>query len=288
MSDLPAISIVVPNLNGAATLRRALDSILSQGYAPLELVVVDGGSDDGSADILREYEARLAWWVSEKDTGQSDAINKGFAKSKGEIVNWLCSDDELLPGALEFVGQFFARRPDVDVLAAAGEIVYENAPRKNHVFTPRPELHGILPAYNSIHQQSCFWRRRAVKRDPVLDASYHYAMDAELWCHLRESGAFWAFSNKVLSRFVLSGANKTSTGGPKAAKELERIYRTYSRDRIPLSFWYRALRYPFERLLRRDRGPMRLAALRVIQVLYMAIFAPFYGLRRVRHMSWPE
>ena len=110
----PKISIVTPSFNQAQYLEETIRSVLLQGYPNLEYFVYDGGSTDGSVDILRRYGAFLDGWVSERDKGQSDAINKGFARCTGEVVNWLCSDDVLLPGALSQVGQAFVERPETE------------------------------------------------------------------------------------------------------------------------------------------------------------------------------
>src|SRR3990172_5636730 len=116
MSRLPNISIVVPNYNGGTTLEATLGSLVDQHYSKLEIIVVDGASTDNSVDVIKQYEPYIAWWVSEKDRGQAHGINKGFAKCTGEIVNWLSSDDLLMPGALDIVGRHFAESPHIDVL----------------------------------------------------------------------------------------------------------------------------------------------------------------------------
>src|SRR5262249_529742 len=107
LTELPSITIVTPSYNQVAYIEETIESVLSQGYPRLEYIIIDGGSTDGSVEIIRKYEKHLAYWVSEKDKGQSDAINKGFRRATGEIFNWLCSDDTLEPGALVRVGEAF-------------------------------------------------------------------------------------------------------------------------------------------------------------------------------------
>jgi glycosyltransferase involved in cell wall biosynthesis len=282
------VSIVVPNFNGGATLGRALRSLLDQHYGNIEILVADGGSTDGSLDVIRSFTRHLSWWVSEPDGGQAAAINKGLARASGEIVNWLCSDDELLPGTLDYVAAFFSSNPEADFVAGACEMVYEGAAQRDFLFTPRRDYMDLMPAFNGVMQPSCFWRRRIMTRTPPLDESFHYGLDAELWCFFKQQGARMAWTDRPLSRFIQSGANKTAAGGARIGVELDRIYRRYAPDRIPLSFWYRHLRYPFELALGRDRGLARLCLLRPLQAAWIAALMPFYGYRRVRHMSWPS
>jgi glycosyltransferase involved in cell wall biosynthesis len=290
MSDhtpLPSISIVIPTFRGGDTLEACLESLLGQSYPSLEIIVIDGGSEDATGDILQRYEDRITYWVSEGDDGQADALNKGFARATGEVHGWLCSDDTLMPGALEWVGRFFRDRPGVGLVVGAAEMVYTHASEHDFTYTPRPDVMALLPTHNGIIQPSCFWRCDVVSRTPPIDASFHYAMDNELWCYLKQEGVVAVVTDRVLSRFIQSGENKTASGGKAIGLELDRLYRMYSDDRVPLSFWYRHLRYPFECWLGRDRGWMRLVPLRILQLLYMALLMPFYGYERVRRMSWP-
>src|SRR4051794_2419788 len=108
MSQLPRITIVTPSFNQGQYLEQTLRSVLDQGYPNLEHIVVDGGSTDESVEVIKRYADRLAWWVSEKDAGQSDAINKGFARATGDVYGYINSDDFLYPGALEAVAKAYA------------------------------------------------------------------------------------------------------------------------------------------------------------------------------------
>ena len=290
MSELPSISIIVPNFNGGATLEATLLSLLEQKYPKLEILVVDGGSTDNSVEIIRAYEKHIAWWVSERDRGQSHAINKGFARATGEVVNWLCSDDVLLPGALHAIGQAFVEGPLPDVVAGACQLVYRNEPERDRQATPTSSLLELMPCTNPLPQPGCFYRRSLLDdRQPVLDENLHYAMDFDLWNHFRQRGVRWKFIPDVLSLMYFDDQNKTSTGAVKITQEFEAIYKKYVRERIPLTFWHRRLRYPLERVRRKHRG--RLFAWLVYfpyQCAIIALLSPFYGFRRVRWMNWAE
>jgi hypothetical protein len=144
-----------------------------------------------------------------------------------------------------------------------------------------------LPAINPVTQPSCFYRRSLLQRTPPLDESLHYTMDYELWCYLHSQGARWKIVDAVLSTFVFTGINKTLTGGWKTIGEIDRLYRRYSRNIIPLTFWSRWIRHPIECLqVRYQRVPVLRKPLTALLHLYILLLSPFYGGDRVRAMSW--
>jgi len=286
---LPSISVVVPNFNGGATIEATLLSLIEQNYPGLEILVADGASTDNSVKIIRKYENHLAWWVSEKDRGQSDAINKGFARATGEVVNWLCSDDVLLPGALHAVGRGFADDPIPDLVAGACQFRYLKEPSRDRLETPSAAMLELMPCTNPLPQPGCFFRRALLDRDPILDVGLHYAMDFDLWNYLYQRGARWKFIPDVLSVMNFSDSNKTSTGRVQITQEFEAIYRRYVHERIPLTYWHRVLRYPLERMRRRHRGALFACLVYFpYQCAVIALLSPFYGFRRVRWMNWAE
>jgi len=284
----PNISIVVPNYNGGATIEATLRSLIDQQYPHLEILVVDGGSTDRSVEIIRRFEPHLAWWVSEKDSGQTQAINKGFARATGDIVNWLCSDDVLLPGALHAIAHAFQKHPDADVVAGACKLCYPD-PRRNRFDIPTPLSVELLPCLIQIPQQSCFYRRSLLNRSPALDERLHFAMDFELWNYFVACGAKWHFIPNVLAEMRYSDGNKTAAGGVKITREIEDVYKRYVKERVPLTFWHRLLRYPLERVRRRHRGKLfGFLIYYPYQCTIILLLSPFYGFRRVRWMCWTE
>jgi len=286
-APLPSISIVVPNFNGGATIEATLLSLIEQNYPGLEILVVDGGSTDSSVEVIRKYERHISWWVSEKDRGQSQAINKGFARATGEIVNWLCSDDVLLPGALHAVGRAFVNDPVPDLVAGASQIKFLEDPARDRIWKPSASMLELMPCLNPFVQPSCFFRRALLDRKPILDEDLHFTMDFDLWIYLYERGAKWKFIPDLLSVMYFSGQNKTATGNVKITHELEAIYRKHVKERIPLTYWHRLLRYPVERVRCRHRGLLfGFLVYYPYQCAIIALLSPFYGFRRVRWMNW--
>ena len=286
---LPSISIVVPNFNCGETIEAALVSLIEQDYPGLEILVVDGGSTDNSIEVIRKYETHIAWWVSEKDGGQSQAINKGFARATGEIVNWLCSDDVLLPGALHTVGRAFLSDPAPDVITGACQLRYLETPERDRLVIPAASMLELMPCTIPVMQPSSFYRRALLDREPILDENLHYTMDFDLWIYLRQRTPKWKFIPDALSVMYYSSKNKTSTGGVKITRELEAIYKRNVKERIPLTFWHRLLRYPLERVRCRNRSALfAYLVYYPYQCAIIALLSPFYGFRRVRWMNWAD
>jgi glycosyltransferase involved in cell wall biosynthesis len=287
-SGLPTISIVVPNYNGGATIGRTLQSLVDQEYPALEIIVMDGGSTDNSVEVIRSFEKHLKYWVSATDGGQSSAINRGFEKATGDVLNWLCSDDLLLSGALATVGNYFAGHPDVDVLAGGCRFLYTYK-NLEHIRRTTPATLALLPIISPIGQPSCFYRRRTLDRPGPLREELHYCLDMELWCHFQKAGRTWGFTDEILAEAIEDGNNKTSTGGLKIVAESERVYREYCHELIPMPFWYRHVQYPLRKFMTGSAPkPVRAAAHTLRRVMTM-LLTPFYGFERLRTMeNWYE
>ena len=185
MGVLPLVTIVTPSYNQARYLEQTIVSVLDQGYANLEYMVVDGGSTDGSPEIIRSYASRLSWWVSERDHGQAEAINKGFARAHGEIIAWLNSDDLYQPGAIQAAVETFQAHPEAgmvygDVLAIDGE---------NHILNRMHYAQWGLPelmCFNILGQPGVFMRRSVLEKAGYLDTDYHYMLDTQLWLRMAQ------------------------------------------------------------------------------------------------------
>ncbi len=191
---LPTISIVTPSLNQRRYLDEAIRSVLDQNYPRLEYVIIDGGSSDGSADLIRGYQAHLTYWCSEPDGGLFDGLNKGFARTTGEVMGWLNSDDKYTPWAFSVVGELFALFPEIEWLSSLFPLVWDREGRAVAcVREPGWAAGGFLAGDNLvgeerhvsrwIQQESTFWRRSLWERaGGALDPSMKAAGDFELWC----------------------------------------------------------------------------------------------------------
>ena len=212
MATLPRISIVTPSYNQAHFLGATIESVLSQDYPQLEYIVMDGGSTDGSVDVLRQFGDRLRW-VSESDHGQADAINKGMRRVTGELVCYLNSDDLLAPGSLRRVAQAFRRAPDAYWLTGQCEIIDEGGReirpyiRSYKSLWLRHYSRAALSVTNFICQPATFWRRVAFDRVGLFDPSLRYVMDYEFWLRL-STLSDPIILNEPLAAFRIHGASK--------------------------------------------------------------------------------
>jgi GT2 family glycosyltransferase len=231
----PSITIVTPSFQQADYVEATLRSVLLQGYSRLEYLVVDGGSTDGSAEIIRKYERWLAGFVSERDRGQGDAINKGFARANGEIVAWLNSDDRLMPGALHGVARMTRARPDavawvgrVRSVTPEGALVYLQVPRG----LTREGL-ADFGHEGQVSQPGCFFRRRALEQAGPLSTELHYVLDVDLWLRLAAVGTF-AACEEVWAEETIHAAAKTASQRGRSLAELHLVQIRAGFERVAL------------------------------------------------------
>ncbi len=206
----PKISIVTPSYGQGDFIERTLQSVLTQEYPNLEYFVQDGGSQDSTVSVLKKHESKLTGWTSTKDTGQSQAINRGFSNTSGEIMAWLNSDDLLLAGALHKIAQTFNANPDVDVIYGDRLLIDQNDLEIGR---------WILPGHNGpvltwadyVPQETMFWRRRIwEKAGGSIDESFRFAMDWDLLVRFRDVGARFLHIPDFLGAFRIHEHQKTS------------------------------------------------------------------------------
>jgi glycosyltransferase involved in cell wall biosynthesis len=185
MTDFPLVSIVTPSYNQAQFLEATLLSVLDQDYPNLEYVVVDGASTDGSVDIIRRFTDRLTWWVSEKDSGQSEAVNKGLRKAHGEYVAWLNSDDVYLPGTVSAAVAAFRSNPAAGIVYGDALAIDAEGRTINLMHARQYSLVDLM-AFNIICQPAAFMRRSVVEQANYLNPSYQLLMDNLLWINMAQ------------------------------------------------------------------------------------------------------
>lgn len=243
--SVPSLSMISPSLNQSEFIEGTIRSVLNQDYPRLEYLVMDGGSTDGTLEILRRYQDRLRW-VSGRDGGQSDALNQGFRQTHGEVIGWINSDDLCAPGSFSTVGRFFADHPEVEWLYGRCPII----DRQGRVYRKwiswykergmRRFSYRRLLVENYISQPAVFFRRRLLERVGMLDTRYHYAMDYDLWLRMAAASEP-AVLDSVLAYFRVSGLNKMSTGFQSSfAEELEVAVRLAA-GRHPFLIWLHRL-----------------------------------------------
>lgn len=208
----PRISIVTPSFRQAEFIERTIRSVIEQRYPALEYFVQDGGSRDGTTEILDRYAPRLSGWASESDSGQSQAINRAFAKTSGEIMAWINSDDILFLNALAQVADFFARNPDIDVVYGHRVLIDEQDREIGRWILP-PHNDKVLSWADYVPQETLFWRRRIWdKSGGRIDESFRFAMDWDLLLRFRDAGARFARLPRFLGGFRVHSRQKTSAG----------------------------------------------------------------------------
>jgi glycosyltransferase involved in cell wall biosynthesis len=252
---LPTISLVTPSFQQGTFLERTIQSIRWQNYPYLEYIVQDGGSTDRTLDILERHKDLLASMASQSDRGQAHAINLGFARSSGEIMGWLNSDDMLCPGALHLVGSFFARQPQVDVVYGH-RILIDGLDREIGRWILPPHDSEILSWADLVPQESLFWRRSVWDRiGGALDESFAFAVDWDLLLRFRDVGARFMRVPHFLGAFRVHDAQKTSAQlRSLGAQEIERIRRRIHARHVSSSEVHYALRNYFLRAWFLDLG----------------------------------
>ena len=184
----PRVSIITPSYNQARFIEETIRTVLLQGYPNLEYIIVDGGSTDGSVDIIRRYEPWLASWVSERDRGQSDAINKGFRAATGEIIAWLNSDDTYHPGAIVQAALAFAADPSLAMVYGSCNLINDDGSLRNAYPSREFDLKILVNTWNFIPQPAVFMRADAYRAVGEVDMDLHYSMDRDLWIRMGLNG----------------------------------------------------------------------------------------------------
>lgn len=224
---LPKVTIVTPSFNQARFLEDTIGSVLKQRADIHEYFVLDGGSTDGSTDVLARHSDDIDFWISENDEGQADAIRKGFARATGDILAWLNSDDLLLPGAVAAVRELFTERPETQAVTGHFCLIDPDGRPLRWMWVPRIRQQWIRWGVTRICQASTFFRRDFYEEIGGLDTRWTCALDTELWCRMLRRQCNW----RVLPRYLAARRYHADTKG-------NTLIRVYSQERRELARLY--------------------------------------------------
>ena len=224
MDAQPLVSIITPSFNQAHYIEATIQSVLGQDHPRIEYIIVDGGSTDGTLDIIKKYEDRLAFWVSEKDKGQTDAINKGFARATGDILAWINSDDTYEPGAVSAAVNYLQEHPEVGMVYADCNFINEQGRVIGKFGSAQTDYRLLRQGYVHIPQQTMFFRADLWRQVGPLDPSFYFAMDYDLWTRLAARTELKYLPGQVWANFRLHTSGKTIAADDRCWPEMVRVH----------------------------------------------------------------
>jgi len=231
-SSPPLVTIVTPSFNQSQFLEETILSVLEQDYTNIEYLIVDGGSTDRSVEIIKRYASEsskqvqgphLAWWVSEKDQGQTDAINKGFKRAQGEILAWINSDDTYVPGAVSQAVAYLQSNPDVGMVYGDCDLIGEKGEFLGHFPARQTNYRRLRRGFVHIPQQSSFFRAHLWRQVGPLDPSFYFSMDYDLWVRLSKIAPIH-YEQQLWANFRLHGSGKSVISDSRCWPEMLRVH----------------------------------------------------------------
>lgn len=223
MTAQPLVSIITPSYNQAEYLEETICSVLDQDYDRIEYIIVDGGSTDGSIEIIERYQDRLAWWVSEPDKGQTDAINKGFARASGEILAWINSDDTYLPHAISEAVEFLEAHPDIGMVYGDANLIDSTGKVLGRFPVRQTNYKKLRRGSVHIPQQASFFRTDLWRQVGPLDPSFYFAMDYDLWVRLARIAPLH-YHPRLWANFRLHDSGKSVAEDDRCWPEMLRVH----------------------------------------------------------------
>jgi glycosyltransferase involved in cell wall biosynthesis len=218
----PKVSIITPSFNQAQFLEESIRSVLEQDYPNIEYIIVDGGSKDNSVEIIKKYEDRLAWWVSEKDKGHADALNKGFSRATGEILAWLNSDDIYFPHAVSEAVAVLKSLPEVGMVYGDADLIDDSGVTVGQFSSKQTSYRQMLRGSVHIPQATTFFRADLWRQVGPLDLSLFYSFDYDLWVRLAKVSQL-LYVPKRWAKFRIHGAGKTIVNDDRCYPDMLRV-----------------------------------------------------------------
>lgn len=236
---LPRVTIVTPSYNQGHFLEATIQSVLAQDYPNIEYFIVDGGSKDNSVEIIQKYEEHLAWWVSEKDKGHADALNKGFARASGEILAWLNSDDIYHPGAISEAVAYLTAHPEVGMVYANANMI-DNAGQVIGQFPAKQtDYDNMLRGSVHIPQATTFFRADTWRQVGPLDLSLFFSFDYDLWVRLAKVSQI-RYLPRLWADFRMHEQGKSVVNDNQCYPDMLRVYRREKGNGISV-LWFRSI-----------------------------------------------
>ena len=221
--NLPLVSIITPSFNQAPFLEETIQSVLSQDYPKIEYWIIDGGSTDGSLEIIQRYADRMAGWISEPDQGQTDAINKGFGRAKGQILAWLNSDDTYLPYAVSEAVAYLTAHPEAGMVYGDANLIDQQGDVIGRFPARQTDYSRLRNGYVHIPQQAAFFRADLWHQVGPLDPGFYFAMDYDLWVRLARLAPLH-YNPKLWANFRLHASGKSVISDDRCWPEMLRVH----------------------------------------------------------------
>lgn len=218
------VSIITPSFNQGKYLAETMNSVLKQDYPNLEYLVIDGASNDNTVEVIHAFENKLAYWCSEPDRGQTDAINKGFAKAKGQILAWINSDDTYNPGAVRQAVEYLHDHPDVGMVYSDLHFIDEHSNVVGRFKAAQTDLARLRRGYVHIPQPATFFRAELWRQVGPLDPGFFFAMDYDLWVRLARVTRLQYLPGAVWANFRLHEGAKTIDADERCWPEMLKVH----------------------------------------------------------------
>jgi glycosyltransferase involved in cell wall biosynthesis len=243
----PLVSIVTPSFNQAPFLEATIRSVIAQSYLNIEYIVMDGGSDDGSLEIIKKYDSDISHWQSKKDDGQTDAINQGFEKAKGKYLAWLNADDVYLAHTVEEAVAYLEEHPEVGMVYGDADFINASGQVVGKFPAAQTNYSQLMRGYVHVPQQAAFWRADLWEKVKPLDESFYFAMDYDLWVRLAKISSL-KYLPVTWAQFRMHGDSKTIENDFRAWPEMLAVHRKQG------GHWFSAITFKY--FLRRLLTPL--------------------------------